>query len=69
MGTIDGFLLAPATARWWLCSDEKSVYIAYTPAGVALATFDKTTEQYAGRNVVVLICGGNIDTETLTAIL
>jgi threonine dehydratase len=32
-------------------------------AGVALAAFYKTAKRYAGKNVVVLICGGNLSTE------
>lgn len=32
-------------------------------AGVALAAFYKTAKRYAGKNVVVLICGGNLSPE------
>jgi len=38
-------------------------------AGVALAGLLNTCSDYAGRNVVVIICGGNIARDTLKAIL
>ncbi len=38
-------------------------------AAVAAASYLKTCEKVAGRNVVVLICGGNINRETLSTIL
>lgn len=38
-------------------------------AGVALAGLLKTRSEYAGKNVVVIICGGNIARDTLKAIL
>jgi threonine dehydratase len=38
-------------------------------AGVALAGLLKAGRDYAGRNVVVVICGGNISRETLKSVL
>ncbi|HEX5786756.1 MAG TPA: threonine/serine dehydratase [Woeseiaceae bacterium] len=38
-------------------------------AGVALAAFLQRAADYAGRNVVVLICGANISRDTLATIL
>lgn len=38
-------------------------------AGVAVASFLKRQDEFKGKNVVVLICGSNISTNTLKAIL
>lgn len=38
-------------------------------AGVALASFIKNKEKFTGQNVVIVICGGNIATEKLKALL
>lgn len=38
-------------------------------AGVALAAFLKTAEQYKGKNVVIVICGANIGPEKLKTVL
>ncbi len=38
-------------------------------AGVALASFLKVKERYVGKNVVIVICGGNIATKKLKEIL
>ena len=38
-------------------------------AGVALASFLKKKDNYAGKNVVILLCGANIATEKLKEIL
>jgi threonine dehydratase len=38
-------------------------------AGVALAGLLATGDHYAGRNVVVIICGGNISRETLRTVI
>ena len=38
-------------------------------AAVAVAAFKKQADRFAGLNVVVVICGGNISLETLKAIL
>ena len=38
-------------------------------AAVAVAAFKKQADRWAGKNVVVIICGGNISLETLTTIL
>ncbi|MHC2338119.1 threonine dehydratase [Bradyrhizobium sp. USDA 4454] len=38
-------------------------------AGVAIAGYLKTAERYAGQNVAVVVCGGNISHEMLCSIL
>jgi threonine dehydratase len=38
-------------------------------AGVAIAGFEQVSEDYAGKNVVVVICGGNISRDTLKQVL
>lgn len=38
-------------------------------AGVALAGLMKSAAQYQGKNVVVIICGGNVSRETLKAVI
>ena len=38
-------------------------------AGVAVAAYRRERESYAGRNVAIVLCGANIATETLAAIL
>ena len=38
-------------------------------AAVAVASYLKTRERYAGRSVVIIICGGNISLETLRKVL
>ena len=38
-------------------------------AGVALSGLNKVGERYRGRDVVVIICGANIDRETLRRII
>jgi len=38
-------------------------------AGVAIAAFLKTKEQYQGQNVVVIICGANISLDSLKFVL
>lgn len=38
-------------------------------AGVAIAGLKKAAETYQGRNVVVIICGGNISRETLKQVI
>jgi threonine dehydratase len=38
-------------------------------AGVALAGLQRSAEKYRGRNVVVIICGGNISRETLRSVI
>ena len=38
-------------------------------AGVALAGLQKVAEDYAGKNVVVIICGGNVSRATLKEVL
>jgi threonine dehydratase len=38
-------------------------------AGVAIAGFTKTANDYKGKNVVIVICGGNISRETLKKVI
>jgi len=38
-------------------------------AGVAVAAFLRVAEDYVGRNVVVIICGGNISRDTLKKVI
>ena len=38
-------------------------------AGVALAGFLKVAENFAGKNVVIIICGGNISRDTLKKVI
>ncbi|MEM9208304.1 MAG: pyridoxal-phosphate dependent enzyme, partial [Pseudomonadota bacterium] len=38
-------------------------------AGVALAGFRQIADDYAGKNVVIVICGGNVSRETLKQVL
>jgi len=38
-------------------------------AAVAVAACKKQADRFAGRNVVVIICGGNISIETLKTVL
>jgi threonine dehydratase len=38
-------------------------------AAVAVGSYLKTRQQYAGQNVVIIICGGNISLETLKKVL
>jgi threonine dehydratase len=38
-------------------------------AGVALAGLLATERQFAGKNVVAIVCGGNISRETLKRVL
>ena len=38
-------------------------------AGVAVAAFQKQADEFAGKNVVIVLCGANIDAETLKSLL
>jgi len=38
-------------------------------AGVAIAAYLKTRARWAGKNVVVVLCGANIDLQTLRGVL
>jgi len=38
-------------------------------AGVAVASLTKDTERYAGKNVVAIVCGGNIDEEKFRKVI
>ncbi|XP_065063024.1 L-threonine ammonia-lyase-like [Rhopilema esculentum] len=60
--------------EWVLVSEDEISYAVYKmlqehskvvegAAGVAIASFLKTKNQYAGKNVVIVSCGGNISVE------
>ena len=38
-------------------------------AGVAIAGFLASAEKYQGKNVVIIVCGGNISRETLKKVI
>ena len=38
-------------------------------AGVAIAAFERLAGEFAGRNVVILVCGGNISRDTLKSVI
>jgi len=38
-------------------------------AGVALAAFDRVKEEYKGKTITILLCGGNISNKTLLKVL
>jgi threonine dehydratase len=48
---------------------EKHHQVIEGSAGVAVASYLKQKEKYKGKDIVILICGGNISTEKLTHIL
>jgi threonine dehydratase len=37
-------------------------------AGVAVAAFERDVKRYAGKNVVIVICGGNLSTKAKAAL-
>jgi threonine dehydratase len=38
-------------------------------AGVAIAGFQKVAAEYQGKNVVIIVCGGNISRDTLKKVI
>jgi threonine dehydratase len=44
---------------------EKERWVVEGSAGVAVAGFLKEREKYAGQNVVIVLCGRNIDADKL----
>ncbi len=48
---------------------DKQHQLAEGAAGVALGAFLANATEFRGRNVVILVCGGNVSSETLRAIL
>lgn len=48
---------------------EKHHQVIEGSAGVAVASYIKEKDKYKGKNIVILICGGNLSTEKLTHIL
>eukprot|EP00795_Rhopilema_esculentum_P008354 gene8354-14323_t len=66
--------------EWVLVSEDEISYAVYKmlqehckvvegAAGVAIAAFLKIKDQYAGKNVVIVSCGGNISVEKLKYII
>jgi threonine dehydratase len=68
---VDGYILVPEVeiadaVRWMVDTHHK---IIEGSAGVALASFINHTERFKGKNVAIVICGANIPTEKLKALL
>ena len=68
---VDEFVLVSeeeiaAAIRWMVDKHHKIIEGA---AGVALAAFMKNADRFEGKNVAIVICGGNIATEKLKKIL
>ncbi|HQV29702.1 MAG TPA: threonine/serine dehydratase [Thermoflexales bacterium] len=68
---VDGFELVPeaeiAEAMRWCLAREH--VLAEGAAGVAVAALLRQRELWRGKTVVVVICGGNVDAETLAIVL
>ena len=52
-----------------ICMLDQHHKIIEGAAGVALAAFLKTHERYSGRPVAVVLCGSNVGTDVLKAVL
>lgn len=68
---VDDYILVPEqeiadAVRWMVDVHHK---IIEGSAGVALASFTNHTERFNGRKVAIVICGANITTEKLKALL
>ena len=48
---------------------QKDHLLVEGAAGVGLAAFEKSKEQFRGRRVVIVVCGANIDFSTLKHVL
>lgn len=44
------------------------IHTAAVATGVAVAAFQRVREAYAGKHVVIVVCGGNISAEGLQAV-
>ncbi len=69
--TVDEYLLAsePRIVDAMRAFIDHHHMLLEGAAGVALAGLLDTGDRYAGRNVAVIICGGNISRDTLRAII
>ena len=54
-------MLAAALAAWSGCTNR---YVIEGAAGVVVASFLKLRDRLAEKNVVLVICGGNIEVAT-----
>jgi threonine dehydratase len=68
---VDDYILVPEqeiadAVRWMVNTHHK---IIEGSAGVALASFINHTERFQGKKVAIVICGANIPTEKLKALL
>ncbi|XP_065063023.1 L-threonine ammonia-lyase-like [Rhopilema esculentum] len=79
-GSITFDICKDLVDEWVLVSEDEISYAVYKmlqehckvvegAAGVAIASFLKTKNQYAGKNVVIVSCGGNISVEKLKYII
>lgn len=68
---IDDYLLVDedAIASAMIEFIDRQHQLAEGAAGVALAAFLEHAAEFRGRNVVILICGGNVSSETLRRVL
>ena len=68
---VDDYLLVEedAIAAAMIEFIDKQHQLAEGAAGVALAAFLSNATEFRGRNVVILVCGGNVSSETLRRIL
>ncbi len=68
---VDDYLLVEedAIAAAMIEFIDKQHQLAEGAAGVALAAFLANATEFRGRNVVILVCGGNVSSETLRGIL
>ncbi len=68
---VDDYLLVDeeAIAAAMIDFIDKQHQLAEGAAGVALAAFLANAAEFRGRNVVILVCGGNVSSETLRSIL
>ncbi len=68
---VDDYLLVEedAIAEAMIEFIDKQHQLAEGAAGVALAAFLANAGEFRGRNVVILVCGGNVSSETLRRIL
>ena len=51
-----------------LCCLHPPRHAAAVATGVAVAAFQRAREAYAGKHVVIVVCGGNISAEGMQAV-
>lgn len=68
---VDDFLLVDedAIAAAMIEFIDKQHQLAEGAAGVALGAFLANATEFRGRNIVILVCGGNVSSDTLRRIL